>query len=301
MHPVLFKVPLLGWEVYSFGVLLGLSLLVGWFLVHRLAARQGFPRNTVADGFVLTVVGGLLGARLQYVLTNMEEFGNPIAVLRITEGGLAAYGGLLGGVVVSWLYMRRKKLSTLLWLDMLVPAVAIGVILTRIGCFLHGCDFGLVAEKLAWGVEFPAGTPVFAEHLKQRLVMDWAEWSQPVYPVQLYWVVAGLVILALTAVAWRVRRFAGQVFLLATVAYAGATFGTELFRGDPDRGWLWMWSASQVIAAATTVAAVVLYAVRRRACRRDPAQAFCIGSGIDAALEAEAPSEVRHDDRGGGA
>lgn len=288
MYPVLFKVPLLGWEIYSFGVLLALSLLVAWLLVHWLAGNEGFPRETVGDAFVITALGGVLGARLHYVLTNIEDFANPIEILRVSEGGLTAYGGLIGGTLAGWLYMRRKRLSTWGWLDALTPPVTIGVVLTRIGCFLHGCDFGRVAEDLDIAVRFPQGSPAFEWHDRLRWLVPGADASLPVHPVQLYWAGAGVLLLGVSIAMWRFRRSSGQVFLTGMLAYSCAAFVTEVFRGDPGRGWLWAWSGTQAIAMLAAVAALGAYVLRWRTCRRDPSAAFYLGEGIDAARARDA-------------
>ena len=286
MHPVLFKVPLLGWEVYSYGVLLGLSLLAAWFLTHRWARREGLPRETVADTFVIGAVAGLVGARLLYVLINLGEFENPLRIVQIGQGGLTAWGGLLGGALASWLFLRRKRLRAWPWFDAATPAVMLGLTLTGLGSFLHGSDFGRPSDTLAWAVQFPTGTPAFEWHDRAYgLAAQGLEWSRPMHPVQLYAAAAGLLLFGLVLLARRRRTFGGQVFLLGTIVFSGALFVLETFRGDPKRGWVWMWSISQVIALAVCLAAVVAYFMRWRRARRDPALAFDMGAGLDAAIE----------------
>ncbi|MBI5489809.1 MAG: prolipoprotein diacylglyceryl transferase [Deltaproteobacteria bacterium] len=291
MHPVLFKVPLLGLEVYSYGVLLGVSLLAGWFLTHYWSRKEGLPRETVADTFVLAALGGLLGARLLYVAIDYEEFRNPLHVIQLNHGGLMAWGGLLGGALVSWIFLRRKNVCALPWFDAAAPSVLLGMALLGLGSFLHGSDFGRQSDTLSWAVQFPAGTPAFEwhDHL-YGLASQGLEWSRPVQPVQLYAVVVGLVLFGVVILARRYRTFAGQIFLLAAIAYSAATYTLEIFRGDPKRGWLWMWSVSQVISVAVILAALVGYGLLWRRYRRDPSKAFDLGQGIQAAIDADRKS-----------
>jgi phosphatidylglycerol:prolipoprotein diacylglycerol transferase len=283
---VLFKVPLLGWEVYSYGVLLGISLLVAWFLCHYYAGKEGLPRETIADTFVIAAVGGLVGARILYVLTNLEEFRNPIRIIQVGEGGLSAWGGLLGGWLVAFLYLRHKKICSLAWLDGAAPSVMLGLSLTGIGSYLHGSDFGRVSEKITWAVQFPAGTPAYEWHDRAYgLAAQGIEVSKPVHPVQLYAVAAGIILFGVLLLARRFRSFCGQVFLVGAVCYSGTVYVLEMFRGDPKRGWVWMWSVTQVVAVAVLAAALVAYCLLWRRARRDPSQAFCLGDGLPAAIE----------------
>lgn len=283
--------PLLGWEVYSYGALLGASLLCGWFLTHRHGREEGFPRETVADAFVVAALGGLVGARLLYVLVNLSDFENPVKVFQVAEGGLAAWGGLLGGALATAVFLRRRRLSCRAWFDAIMPSVVLGSALTRIGSFLHGSDFGRTSDSLSWAVQFPAGTPAYEWHDQiYGLAAQGVASSRPVHPVQLYGAVAAVAILLLVLVIRRRRRFSGELFLAATVLHGVSTYVLENFRGDPKRGWLWIGSVSQVLSLLVIGAAVVGYGALYRRWRRDPDHAFDLGPGIHAAIEADRES-----------
>ncbi len=291
MYPVLFKVPLLGLDVYSYGVLLGVALLVGWFLTHYWAKKDGLPGETIADTFVIAAIGGLVGARLLYVAINWEEFRNPVRILQLNEGGLMAWGGLLGAALTSWLYLRRKKIRSLAWFDAVTPCVMLGLFFTGLGSFLHGSDFGRTSEALSWAVQFPVGTPAYEWHDQAYgLAAQGIEWSKAVHPVQLYSAAAGLVLFGLALLARRLRKFAGQLFLLGAVGYSAACLTLEIFRGDPGRGWLWVWSSAQVISAFVIGTSLAAYLVLWRRARRDPSKAFDLGPGIQSAIEADRKS-----------
>ena len=79
--------------IYSYGAMLCLSLIVGWFLTLRLAERDGLPRDTMANCYFITAVGALVGARLLYVVTNSGEFESMADLLNVRRGGMVAYGG----------------------------------------------------------------------------------------------------------------------------------------------------------------------------------------------------------------
>ncbi|MEO8876829.1 MAG: prolipoprotein diacylglyceryl transferase family protein, partial [Polyangiaceae bacterium] len=135
--------------IYSYGVMLGLSLVVGWYLTLGLAERDGLPKETMANCYVFTAVAAIIGSRVLYILTNLSEFDDPTthafdlaSIFALRRGGLVAYGGFIGGLLGSWAFLSRHKIRLLPWADVAVPSLASGLFITRIGCYLFGCDFG---------------------------------------------------------------------------------------------------------------------------------------------------------------
>lgn len=290
--------------VYSYGVMLGTSFVAGWFISSRLAERAGLPREQVADCFLFTAVAAIFGARILYVVTNLGEFRDPTthgmsiaSMFALRTGGLVAYGGFLGGFAGSVLYLKRHTLSFWTWGDAAAPATAAGLAITRIGCFLFGCDFG---KPLGLGAPrwlrtlgtFPRwsddkGSPAWLQHTFQglrvprttcieRLHGDFhdglcfldrsARSSAPVHPAQLYESLVGLALVAVLASMWhRGRRFEGQVLLAAGGLYGLARALLELVRDDNERG-VWRGvSTSQAIGVGTAVVCAVVYVHRARA------------------------------------
>ena len=140
-------------------------------------------------------------------------------------------------------------------------------------------------------MQFPEGTPAYEWHdHTYGLASQGIPWSRPVQPVQLYAAAVGLVLFGMVVLARRLRTFGGQIFLFGVISYSAATYTLEIFRGDPKRGWLWMWSVSQMVAVAVLAAALVAYGLLWRRFRRDPSRAFYLGAGIDAAVEADRKS-----------
>jgi len=236
--------------IYSYGALLCASLVVGWFLTLGLGVRNGLSRELCANCYFVTAIAALLGARLLYVLSNVHEFRDVWDVLALRRGGLVAYGGFLGGFVGSWWYLRQRGLSLLPWADVAVPSLASGLLLTRIGCYLFGCDFGkpLPSNAPQWlrrlGT-FPrwpsdlldgAGSPAWLQHVDQRGLSVSAPTSLPVHPTELYESLAGALLLLLLWRLWKARRFAGESFFAFTFGYGYLRFWLELWRDDLERG-----------------------------------------------------------------
>src|SRR5207249_3594098 len=124
------------------GVMLGSSLVVGWYITLGLSEREGLDRAKMADCYVFTAFCAIVGSRLLYILTNLSEFPDLVSMFKLRSGGLVAYGGFLGGLAGSWIYCARNKISLWAWADAAVPSLATGLLITRLGCYMYGCDFG---------------------------------------------------------------------------------------------------------------------------------------------------------------
>src|SRR4029078_11316526 len=85
--------------IYSYGVMLGLSLVVGWYLTLGLAERDGLPKETMANNSVRPSIAAVAGSRILYILTNLNEFDTLGSLFAMRRGGLVAYGGFLGGLI----------------------------------------------------------------------------------------------------------------------------------------------------------------------------------------------------------
>ena len=248
-------IPLAPIPIYSYGVMLGLSLVVGWYLTLTLAEKDGLPKETMANNYVVTAIAAIAGSRILYVLTNLNEFDSVLDIFALRRGGLVAYGGFLGGFLGSLFYLRKYRIPLLPWADVAVPSLASGLMITRIGCYLFGCDFGAVLAENdpAWlkklgtfprwapgllhdGSGQSEGAPAWAQHLKQKLIDADATASRPVHPTQLYESLVGLSLLVLLLTARRKQKFRGEIFLLFTFAYGVCRYLLEILRDDLERG-----------------------------------------------------------------
>lgn len=265
MHPVLFEIPT-PWGaqyVYSYGVMLTVSLLMGLIIVMRLGVnRENFDRELLGNCFLVTAISAIVGSRLLYIVTNLDSFGSPIDWFDLRSGGLVAYGGFLGGAVGAALYLRAKHQSFLAFADVAAPALALGLSSTRVGCYLYGCDFGIRLSPSAPGWlkaigTFPHwtqygdrlhGSPAFIHHVNLYYLAPDATHAYPVHPTQLYEVAAGLLLFVLTLIVWRRRAFRGQVILTLAMAYGVWRFMLEYLRDDPERGSAFGFSTSQLIS-----------------------------------------------------
>ncbi len=110
MHPVLIQIgPLV---IRWYGVMIAIACLLGIWVALREAERKGIDREKIQDIFLYAIIGAVIGARLYYVaFADWASFlDNPLSVFAVWQGGLAIHGGILGGLLVSLFYTRRKKI-----------------------------------------------------------------------------------------------------------------------------------------------------------------------------------------------
>jgi phosphatidylglycerol:prolipoprotein diacylglycerol transferase len=272
--------------IYSYGVMLGLSLVVGWYLTLTLAERDGLPKETMANCYVITALAAILGSRVLYVATNPDEFKQFSDFFALRRGGLVAYGGFLGGLLGSWVFLNRHKIRLLPWADVAVPSLASGLLITRIGCYLFGCDFGkrlpegapAFLKKLGTFPHWAAGTleggdgsPAYVKHLESfrgtplgSEIMK-TNASLPVHPTQIYESLVGLLLLVLLLWQRKHQKFRGQIFFLFAFAYGYLRFLLEILRDDTERGEFgpliaehWLISGSLLVMAIAFVFGISL-------------------------------------------
>jgi phosphatidylglycerol:prolipoprotein diacylglycerol transferase len=133
-----------------YGVLMATAIVVGLWLGHRQARREGLPADDIISCAQWAILAGLVGARLYEVLFNWDYYGRyPAKIIAVWEGGLAIHGGLiLGPLVGAWL-ARRWKLPVLRGLDVAAPPLALGQAIGRWGNFFNEEAFGRPTD-LPW-------------------------------------------------------------------------------------------------------------------------------------------------------
>ncbi|HEY1381295.1 MAG TPA: prolipoprotein diacylglyceryl transferase family protein [Gemmataceae bacterium] len=173
MQQVLFRIPPgTGLPVYGFGVMLLIAISTAAWLAGRRAEREGVAKSeSLYDFFVWVVLGGLIGARLFYVIWFRDQFANPfLGFFKIWDGGIVFYGSAIGGLIAGLIarrrFLSRFNISPWTLADVLAPSIAVGLCLGRIGCFLNGCCWGQVACPAAPAAHFPMMTTPAREMIR---------------------------------------------------------------------------------------------------------------------------------------
>lgn len=249
MHPLLFEIgplPVIGkLAFHTYGALIALGFFVGVYVTQRLGKSYKMDGEKLIDlGFYVLLVG-LLGARLLYVITRWEYFSRaPGDIVKIWEGGLVFYGGLIAAVPFAIWFLRKYRFNLWQCMDVVFPGLATAHLFGRLGCFASGCCHGKPTDG-ALGVLFP--------HL-----------DHPVHATQLYEAVSLGLLVGLMLWIFPRRKFEGQVGLIYLMGYPVIRFIVEIFRGDDIRGFVieGLISTSQFISIIAIIIAAYVMKLR---------------------------------------
>lgn len=231
MRPILFVVPGWDFQVHSYGVMILLACTAALAIGVWRARREGIHTDVVYELATWLFLGGIVGARGVYVLAHLDTIHGLGDVLQSWKGGNNFFGCILGGLIGSTLFWFRRPFPFWLMCDVAAPAVAIGIAIGRIGCYLNGCCYGAVCH-LPWAVTFPAGSHAWARQIDQGLIMPWALQSLPVHPAQIYGSLAGFFLLGVLLAYFPYRRAGGEVMAVLMITYPLTRWPLEAVRGD---------------------------------------------------------------------
>jgi len=220
IDPVLIAFGPIAIRWYSLAYIAGLVL--GWRYLRFLAARSAaaIKDADIDDYLVWATMGVIFGGRLGYVL--FYQFGyffdNMLQIFAVWRGGMSFHGGFLGGVILSLIFCRQRKIPPLIFGDLVACVAPIGLFFGRLANFINGELFGRVSDA-PWAIVFPRGGPF------------------PRHPSQLYEAaLEGLVLFLLLALVWcmpNLRQRAGLLTGVFVTGYATSRTIVEFFR-QPD-------------------------------------------------------------------
>ena len=258
VNPVAFSVG--GIEIRWYGVIIVLGIIAGFSYAAYRAKQSGLSLDDMLDYVLVALPLGIICARLYYVVFfNDGSYKSFYDVIAIWEGGLAIYGGVLGGLLGMFLVSRHKKNKFRAVLDCFAPGVMIGQIFGRWGNFFNAEAYGTLDH-----IDFPfigrIFTPHFEENYPLRMVIENGFVGKiAVHPTFLYESVWNLLGLLLIHLFFNRKRFDGEVALWYFAWYGFGRFFIEGMRDDSLM--LGSFRVSQVLAFLLFAASVVLILV----------------------------------------
>lgn len=250
MHPFLYETTTSNGllRIPTYGTFILLSFMAAFALVHNRARRVGIPPERMIPLYGASAVGGLIGAKLLYAIAV-----DPSALF--SGGGFAFYGGLIGGAIAVLATAAVMHLPGWKLVDVLAPAVVLGLGIGRLACFFAGCCHGAVAQmdENALGL-FPDGGflhgQVWLDGRFPYLFLEFHDGvgrlhGEPLYPTQLWSAFAGIGLSAFLTAMWSRRRFDGQLAAMMMVFEPALRIVIESYRAD-DRGYVVSWAVRSV-------------------------------------------------------
>jgi phosphatidylglycerol:prolipoprotein diacylglycerol transferase len=231
--------------VYLLGLMIGIGSLVGLLLLLREAKRRGLNQELLMNGVMYSLLGGIIGARIVYVVVYNPSYylANPLEILFIFKGGLSIHGGLLGGLLVGVLYLKRHKMPMWQTLDIAAPSIILAQGIGRIGCDVFG---GPMPRILPWGIEFN---------------------GQYLHPSQVYEFLLDYLLFGYLWLRLKKVSYSGQVFLHLIIGFLAIRGIVEFSRLNPMV--YGPFSVSHVMSVIGIIIGVILIKYRKQA---DPIQ-----------------------------
>lgn len=234
IDPIAFTI--FGIEIRWYGILVAFGVTLALILGYKRAPSEGIDREDVLDILLPAIPMGIVGARLYYVLFNLEYYHSFKDVINLRSGGLAIHGGLILGIATAAIVCKRKELKVLQVFDLLAPSVALGQAIGRWGNFMNGEAHGGPTD-LPWAITVN-GVKVHPTFLYESL-----------------WCLALCLFLLWLA---KRKKFHGQLTFLYFILYSIERFFVEGLRTDSLM--IGPFKQAQVLSLCLIVAGVIAYA-----------------------------------------
>ena len=231
--------------VHGYGLMIAIGIIAALLVSVRWSRRLGLDEDAVLNIAILAVPGGFIGAKLLYLIVELPAVIAGTISWRAIWEGFVVYGGIIGGIAAGLIYCRVKKLNSLKYFDLALPAVALAQGFGRIGCFLAGCCYGKETNSI-FGIVFHDSA--------------YAPNGVKLLPTQLISSVGNFAIAGILFAAARKNRKDGRVGSMYLILYGTGRFLVEFLRNDP-RGSVGVLSTSQFISLFMVAGGILLYVV----------------------------------------
>ena len=239
---------LFGKPIYWYGIIIMLGIVSAFVHAYLRCKQEGIKGDDILDVGLFTVIFGVIGARLYYVVTTLDthEYKSFIDVIAVWEGGLAIYGGIIAGATAIVVTALVKKINPFKVTDTIAPGVGLAQAIGRWGNFMNG---------EAYGYEVAEGSPLYP--FRMGLISDYTgsemKYYHPTFLYESLWNIVGFVIITLL---YRKKKFNGQITLMYFAWYGFGRFFIEGLRTDSL--YVGPFRISQVVGAVCFIAASTL-------------------------------------------
>ena len=229
--------------LHMYGIMIAVGFIAALLLCIRRGKKRGLSEDAFYGIFVCALLGGIVGSKLLYWIVSLPQIIQNPSLMLDFRNGFVVYGGIIGGIFASWIYLRVKKQNFFDYFDVVMPSVALAQGFGRLGCFFSGCCYGRETDS-AFHIVFTHS--------------DFAPNNVPLIPTQLM-SSAGDFLIALGLILFANRNpKKGRVGALYLILYGCGRFVIEFFRGDP-RGSVGVLSTSQLISLIIVAAGLLLF------------------------------------------
>lgn len=234
--------------LHMYGIMIAIGYVSALFICEKRAKKRNMNTDVLYGIFWCAVIGGALGSKILYYTVNIKDvIADPSIILNF-QNGWVVYGGIIGGVLASFLYCKIKKVDFVAYLDLVLPAVAFAQGCGRIGCFFAGCCYGRETTS-------PLGITYWQS--------DFAPNGVKLVPTQIYSSIGDFAMAFLLMAYAKKEPAKGRAAAGYCILYSIGRFVIEIFRND-YRGEYGPFSTSQLISVFILAIGIVMYVVAGR-------------------------------------
>lgn len=231
--------------IHMYGFMIAIGFITAYLVSEYRAKKRGMNSDALLGILWCAVIGGMLGAKVLFYVVSIKDIMKDISILWDFKNGYVVYGGIIGGVLASYIYLRIKGERFIEYLDLVLPSVALAQGFGRLGCFFAGCCYGRETD-LPIGIVFKHS--------------DYAPNGVSLMPTQLI-SSAGDFLIAISLYMYaKKKRPDGRVAGFYLILYSVGRFGVEFLRND-YRGSIGILSTSQIISIVILLLGILVTAL----------------------------------------
>lgn len=262
------SVDVFGFSIAYYGITIGIGMLLAVWLITNRAKKANINEDATLDICIWTILLGVVCARIYYVIFAWDIYRhNLLSVFYLREGGLAIYGGIIGGMITCFLLCKKKKIPFLKFADIVVPGILVGQAVGRWGNFFNREVFGQYTDGL-FAMELPVNAVRSMEDITQEMISHGRMVGDVLYvqvhPTFLYESMWNLLLLIFLLWYTNRKSFNGELFCFYIFFYGAGRFWIEALRTDQLKLWNTDIPVSQALAAVSMFGAAALYIVLRK-------------------------------------
>ncbi|MEG1909163.1 MAG: prolipoprotein diacylglyceryl transferase [Oscillospiraceae bacterium] len=255
------QIELFGKTISPYMLMSLVGIFVAGIYALKMTKKMGRDDNDTLFLLLFSSIGIVFGGHILYGITNYKVVAELLADLSVITsfevfvqytisvfGGSVFYGGLLGGLAVGYIYMKKKNYDIPFFTDIAAPTIPLFHVFGRIGCFVGGCCYGIESD---FGYTYHHSLIEAANGVSR-------------FPVQLLESAFNLALFFVLNKLLNSQKFKGKLLYIYLISYAIARFFIEFLRADTYRGFLWGLSTSQLISIAIVAVTTTLLLKKQR-------------------------------------
>ena len=245
-------------HIYCYSVLIATGIIIGLYLLMKEASKQNISKDTIIDIAFYTIIWGIVGARIYYVIFNIKPYlSNPISILYVWEGGLAIYGAIIAGFITLVYQTKKKNIALGKLTDMIVPSLILAQAIGRWGNFFnqeaHG---GIVSLEFLKKIHIP-------NFIIKGMYIN-GNYYHPTFLYESLWCLLGFILLVIIRRLLKNRKD-GTLTFIYLIWYGVGRFFIEGLRTDSL--YLGIFRISQIVSIVIIIIGVIglIYNKRKEA------------------------------------